>query len=186
MRYFVSTVIVLFLSAAAMASPISLSDPDYAILFGVPEADLLAGPSGTAQWGFWIENNSSLWLSVNLFTFQSAQAGPGVGDFSDSSSSYGVFPLAPGAAGTSGIWGSFLVDPAAILGTVIVGDLIVNYSLFDGEPGGDGVTEMPRDSLTIGLGSVTVTDTGIPEPSTAALLGAGGLLLWLRRRTARR
>ena len=82
--------------------------------------------------------------------------------------------------------GSFLIAPGAIAGSSVVGNILLTYNVFDGDPNGNGA-QIGFNQAISSAASVTVTGGAVPEPATwglsgIALVGFGvRRLRWLAR-----
>jgi len=181
---------ILFLLAAGIASAVSIT-------LNPASGNLTALPGQTVGWGFTVNSPTSYFVptavnfvpasSDGVFTDMLGPrltvfvAGPGPGESPVVSEAFNV-GLGTGLA-------SFAVNGGVALGTVISGNILIDYDLFSVSPNNplfDPDAHYLGAGTTISLdASILVTNTptsDTPEPSAALLLAGGLLLATLRMR----
>jgi hypothetical protein len=75
--------------------------------------------------------------------------------------------------------GSFTIDPGTPTGTLLSGQIVVDYNLFNGDPFNGGV-QQGADNFITSNASVLVAALAVPEPGTLLLMAAALALGWRR------
>ncbi len=152
--------------------------------------DITGGPGDTVGWGFDIQNTSpGIWVSFTQ-SFLLNETNPSVGTYTDLIGPQGGpvnFELGPNtpwdetfdAVAQTGM-GSFLIDPAAVIGAVDSGSIRILWDEYTGDPQTCSDCRATEFSTDLPF-SVTVDPATAPEPSTAWLALAGGFLVGVRR-----
>ncbi len=149
-------------------------------------------PGQTVGWGFSLTSDDLYWISV-LGSYLEFETNPGLGVYIDRIGPLGGpvdFSLAPGAnpwiqtfspEGVTGV-GAFLIDAAAPVGALNMGELVVLVDYFTDNPLTCGSCQTGSGEFRQAFG-VSVSD--VPEPATMALSGLGLVVaaLWRRRGT---
>jgi hypothetical protein len=176
----IATLVGVSLTAFATADTLVMLNPT--------SGDLTGAPGDSVGWGFDIQNTSSgLWVSFTQ-SFLLNETNPSVGMYTDLIGPQGGpvnFELGPNtswdeafdAAAQSGV-GSFLIDPAAVIGSVDSGSIRILWDEYTGDP--QTCSDCRATEFSVDL-PFSVTVDPVPEPSTIWLALAGGLLVGVRR-----
>lgn len=149
-------------------------------------------PGAPVGWGYSVINNSPTeWVILTRSSFTSL---PGWGNYTDFvflPENFVMLAPSPGPGDTASQSfsataktgaGSFLIDPAANVGSSVTGGIIFYYDRYDGDPTSDG---QYIDAATTDPASATVTVNPVPEPSTGVFFCIGiGVVGYARRRMA--
>jgi hypothetical protein len=158
-----------------------------------PSGDITGSPGQTVGWGFSITNTTGFFLLVDSSNFcepgQDPFTGPvftcapglGASTYTDFIANNGtVIPpsglIQPFNAVTMTGVGAYMIDPAALTGSIDTGSIVLSYQEYNGNPFAGG-TQVSGDTELSAAASVT-TAAAVPEPNSAALL-AGALLMGL-------
>ena len=156
-------------------------------------------PGDTVGWGFTMTNGTN-WISIDSVSIEN-ETSP-LGGASGGFTSYmdllggltnGVTPpnqmwslgFSPGSPGT-GI-GQYAIDAATPLGASDSGDFVIFYDEFSDDPNTCGSCYLDTLQMFDSGGNpaaftINVTATTVPEPASALLLLAGGIVALARRR----
>jgi hypothetical protein len=181
-------------TAALSAAPILVLNPVGGALSGAP--------GSTVGWGFTLSNTTN-WIEVVQAQFcLDAGGGPfnpcfnASNQFTDIISGVNDVIVGPAGsvtqaylAGTTGV-GSFAIAPGAVIGSSVVGNIVLTYNTFDNDPNAGG-NQIGGNLTTFSAASVTASNGGgggggVPEPATLGLVGFALISLAglkMRRRT---
>ena len=168
----------------------------------IPSPDIAGAPGETIGWGYSITNDTTFYLLVDSSNFCGVGGDPAFTDCTtpydppfEFGPSYGTYQdyiasnltiIAPLSTASesfdstlmTGV-GAYMIDPAAPMGAIDIGNVFVSYQEFNGDPLSGG-TQASGDIEMSSPASVMV----VPEPVTLALTGWGLLALgWARRRS---
>jgi hypothetical protein len=191
MTRFAFLIVLACFAPAARAGAIVALDPVDGVISGAP--------GDTVGWGFTVTNGTN-WISIDSVSIEN-ETSP-LGGASSGFTSYmdllggltnGVTPpnqmwslgFSPGSPGT-GI-GQYAIDAATPLGASDSGDFVIFYDEFSGDPNTCGSCYLDTLQMFDSGGNppaftINVTATTVPEPASALLLLAGGIVALARRR----
>lgn len=177
MKKAISTFLFAALFAAiAQGSPVLMLTP----------TDVEGAPGSTVGWGFTLSNDTSDFLLVTGAAFTPNPAP--LGTFQDFISAVNLTLVGPDSAlsqqfdpvAQTGV-GAFQIASFVPFGTLIKGDLLIDYTLFSGDPTSD-----PTATLVVADASIATATSvyATPEPAYLPLLALAALplLAGLRRR----
>jgi len=178
------------LAPAARAGAIVALDPVDGVISGAP--------GGTVGWGFTVTNGAN-WISIDSVSIEN-ETSP-LGGASGGFTSYmdllggltnGVTPpnqmwslvFSPGSPGT-GI-GQYAIDASTPLGASDSGDFVIFYDEFSGDPSTCGSCFVDTLQMFDSGGNppaftINVAVTSVPEPASALLVLAAGIVALARR-----
>ena len=191
MKRIVST-IGLALAFAALAC----ADPVLPVIQTLPASGNVAGPPGTVVgWGFTLSYAGADWVVLNDSNFTGSTVFGSYVDYLTLGNAplYVVGP-APESSSVTQAWnpasnpklglGEFDINSTAPPGTVISGNIAVDYSLFSQDP--NNLNFDPGSFVSAGTLDAPVQITAAPEPGSMLLTGTALLLFGpaIRRRRA--
>lgn len=186
MRFIKTFLAICTVSAALTAAPVFTPDPDAAVLN--------ATPGSIVGWGFMVAPDPDEWISF-ISSFLISDSDP-TGTYTDFIGGLGG-PVGAYLPPASGNWqvpldlaaslglGAYTVDPTAAPGTTADLTVRVLYERYSDDPNTCDSCYIDTSDLDVNLSLQVVQPDGAatPEPSSYALMAAGGaLLLWRRTR----
>jgi hypothetical protein len=178
-KHLITTTLLFGLSTMASASPIIVLNP--------ADGSVSGAPGSIVGWGFTVFGDSADWVSVTNVSLLN-ETNP-LGTFNEYMGVYGGptdFAIAPGTnwnmtfspgpfptVGT-GV-GEYDISPAAVPGSQDMGEFVIDYDIFDGDPllGGNQINTVPLMMLTANGNLPAFTINIVPEPSAALEFAAG-------------